>query len=160
MLKLLILCLILFGTFVSFAQDCPDPPALNQEIVLLARAKIKKKVGRGECWDLAEYVLDAKGCEWDHQYVYGRPIDPLKECIFPGDILQFEKVELKWQDGRTRYEESMSHHTAIVSKVIDATHIMILHQNTDEFGKKVGESDFYFNRVVKGKIRVYRPVQP
>ncbi len=143
-----------------FGQDCGDVPELNRKIVQLARGKIKKKVGRGECWDLANYVLTETGAEWDQLYEYGRLIDPKKECILPGDIIQFKGVKLKWKSGNATYTESMMHHTAIVTEVVNKNELRIAHQNTAQFGKKVGEAPFFFDRVISGKMKIYRPVMP
>ena len=140
------------------AQDCDDVPVLNAQIVQLTGKKVKKKVGRGECWDLAQYVLDETGAEWDHFEVYGRLINPKKECIFPGDIIQFEKVKLKWEEGKYTYKESMMHHTAVVVEVINDNQVRIAHQNTAEFGRKVGISTLFFDRIISGRLFIYRPV--
>lgn len=155
--KLFLLILVLFYSPV-FAQKCIDVPALNLKIIQLTKAKVKKKVGRGECWDLAQYVLDETEAEWDHFEMYGRLVDPKKECIYPGDIIQFEKVKLKWQDGKYTYKESMMHHTAIVLDVVNKNEVRIAHQNTADFGKKVGISTLLFDRIVSGELLIYRPV--
>ena len=153
--------LFLFALFCSFQglaqSECDGTPALNQKIVKLAKAKHKKKVGRGECWDLAQYVLDATGAEWDGFEVYGRLIYPSNECIYPGDVIQFEKIKIEYQVGNMTYSESMRHHTAIVYKVIDSNEVILLHQNTAEHGRKVGQSNLMFDSITSGKLFVYRP---
>ena len=131
---------------------------MNAEIVALTKGKVKKRVGRGECWDLAQYVLDETKAEWGG-YVYGRLIKPEKECIYPGDIIQFEKVKSKWKEGTMTYEESMKHHTAVIVKINNKNEVIIAHQNTAEHGKKVGYSVFRFDRVIAGKLMIYRPVR-
>ncbi len=158
-MKHVILFTVLFFVSSSYAQKCKDTPELNQQIVALTKQKVKKKVGRGECWDLAQYVLDETNAEWDNFEVYGRLIKTKKECIYPGDIIQFEKVKLKWEDGKYSYQESMMHHTAIVVEVINQRELKIAHQNTAEFGKKVGVSTLILDRIVSGKLLIYRPVK-
>lgn len=144
--------------FSGFGQDCGEVPDLNMQIVQLTKEKLKKKVGRGECWDLAEYVLNETKADWDGFEVYGRLIDPKKECIFPGDIIQFEKIKISWKEGNTSYKESMMHHTAIVMEVKSKNEVIIAHQNTAETGKKVGEASLIFDRITSGKLFIYRPV--
>jgi hypothetical protein len=155
----LIFLLFCISSSALHAQDCDDVPAMNQKIVQLARAKMKKKVGRGECWDLAEYVLTETAADWDHMYVYGRLINPKKECVLPGDIIQFENVKVRWKSGNTQNTTTMAHHTAIVTEIVSKDEWTIIHQNTDEYGKRVGESPFYPNLVVSGKMMIYRPVR-
>ena len=139
------------------AQNCADIPVLNAQIVQLTKGKLKKKVDRGECWDLAKYVLDEVGASWDGFERYGRLINREKECIYPGDIMQFEKIKIEWSEDNMRYKESMYHHTAIVMKVVNKNELIIAHQNTAEHGKRVGESEFKFDRVKSGKLLIYRP---
>ncbi len=149
--------IFLFMAFSASSQDCDSVPPINKEIVRLAKAKLKKKVGTGECWDLAQYVLNETNAVWDKFEVYGVRIDPSETCILPGDIIQFEKIKLEWEEGSVTYSEAMQHHTAIVSAVQDDSTLVLIHQNTGQFGKKVGETIFRLNAIKKGKIYVYRP---
>ena len=148
--------------FVSFSclsfNTCDDVPVINQEIVKLAKKKMRKKVGRGECWDLAKYVLDATDAKWNGYDEYGKRYNYKKQCVFPGDIIQFERVKIRYKIGNTTYYESMKHHTAIVYEVISDNEITILHQNTGEHGRKVGKSTLRFDTVRSGKMMFYRPV--
>ena len=150
--------LLIILPFCAFGQDCDDVPELNQEIVDLADAELKKKVGTGECWDLAQYVLDATGAQWDKFEVYGKQINHNKDCIYPGDIIQFEKVKLEWEEDGVTYTETMTHHTAIVYEVSDENTLILIHQNTGQHGRKVGLTEFRMDAITKGEILVYRPV--
>ena len=152
-----ILILFLFITPISFSQDC-DVPEINKNIVKLAKKKIGKKIDRGECWDLAKYVLDETNAEWDEFEIYGKLINQKKDCILPGDIIQFEKIKLEWEEGNATYNEEMKHHTAVVQKVISKDLILVLHQNTAEHGRKVGSSKLRLDAIKKGKLYIYRPV--
>lgn len=154
-----ILLVFLLISASSFSQDCDTIPELNQKIVKLAKGKMRKKVDRGECWDLAKYVLDETGAEWDKYEVYGKLIDRTTDCILPGDIIQFEGIKLKWEEGNTTYTEEMKHHTAIVYKVISKDEIILIHQNTAAHGRKVGTTTFLLNAIKKGKLFIYRPVE-
>lgn len=153
------LLLSIFFTFQGLAQDdCGDIPNLNSQVVKLANRKLNKKVGRGECWDLAQYVLNTAGAEWDGFEVYGRLFDPEDQCVFPGDIIQFEKIKLEYEEDGFIHKESMSHHTAIVYEVLDDNEVILLHQNTADHGRKVGRSKLRFNSVTSGELLFYRPV--
>jgi hypothetical protein len=151
--------LSIFFTFQGLAQDdCGDTPVLNSQIVKLAKGKLKKRVGRGECWDLAQYVLNEVDAEWDGFEVYGNLIDQEDECIFPGDIIQFEKIKIEYEQDGFIYSESMSHHTAIIYKVLNDNEVVLLHQNTADHGRKVGQSNLKFDSVISGKLLIYRPI--
>jgi len=73
-------------------QECNNIPELNQKIIKFVDSKMGKKVGRGECWDLAADALKLVGAKWDGNYKFGIKINPKEECVFPGDIIQFEGV--------------------------------------------------------------------
>ncbi len=136
--------------------QCDSIPLLNQHIIELVSKKLGKKVDRGECWDLARYVLDELEAKWDGKYVFGRLLSK-KECIAPGDIVQFEKVLVKFKDGDKTITEKMAHHTAIVFKVISVDKLVLAHQNTGYSGKKVGKSELLLSSIKSGTVKIYRP---
>ena len=108
-----------FSFFVvsnSIAQS--NIPDLNKEILKYVKSVKGKKVDRGECWDLANQALKLVGADWDKEYVYGNRIDPKTDQVFPGDLIQFENVKVQYTEGNATYTEFMTHHTAIVYKVI------------------------------------------
>lgn len=125
---------------------------LQREIVNFAADNIGRKVGRGECWDLADQAMRAAGAEPPKGYTYGNQI-PLSE-IQPGDILQFTSA---------RFDEpgywtimGMPNHTAVVHAVGD-TRTFILQQNFD--GKRyVTTYDLNINNLTSGKLEAWRPV--
>ncbi len=150
---------IIIALLISIPLYAQNPiPATNEVIVNYVESVIGKKVDRGECWDLAYQALIKAGARWDGAYKYGKLVDPEKEIIFPGDIIQFKNVKIKYQKDRVIYTEVMKHHTAIVYKVIRKGVYKIAHQNTSEFKKKVGISDFSLSYIVGGKVKFYRPV--
>ena len=75
------------GEFAVVQND--SLPFLNKEIIEFTTSKIGKKVGSGECWDLAAEALDYAGAKWKRSYVYGRKVDLSEEKVLPGDIIQF-----------------------------------------------------------------------
>ncbi len=159
MTQKLTLTFIFFVAFL-FAKSQENIPPLNQKIVAYVATTIGKKVDRGECWDLANQALKQNEAMWDWAYEYGQLIDPLKETVFPGDIIQFENVEVKYKKGNATYTETMDHHTAIVYRVINQENKIfeLAHQNTEFSGRKVGLSEFNLKNVTKGKAMFYRPV--
>ncbi len=149
---------------ISPASECTgqehknDLPPLNQAILRYVDSVIGKQVDRGECWDLAYQALERNQADWDGQYRYGKRLDPKKEKVLPGDLIQFEKVKVQYSKGNTYYTESYGHHTAIVYKVLGPGKYELAHQNTGFSGRKVGISSFDMDHVRKGKIFIYRPV--
>ncbi len=156
-----LLILLLFLCSFNFKANIPD---LNEKIVEYVDSVMGKKVDRGECWDLAAGALAYSGAYFDRSSkrtvnIYGRLVDPEKEEIFPGDLIQFEKVKVQWKKGYTTFNESMEHHTAIVYKINEKGNYQIAHQNTQHTGRRVGVSNFRLDRVIKGKVMIYRPVK-
>ncbi|RPH32810.1 MAG: hypothetical protein EHM93_07735 [Bacteroidales bacterium] len=141
----------------GFSQD--SVPALNREVIEFVKTTIGKKVDRGECWDLANKALTLIKADWDLQYKYGKLVNHKKETVYPGDIIQFEGVKVKYKKGNTTYTESMEHHTAIVYRVIDKGVFELAHQNTGFSGRKVGLSTLDISTIIKGKMSIYRPVK-
>ena len=139
-------------------------PEVNQDIVSYVNTVIGKKVGRGECWDLADAALTSSNAKFDKTsrktlYVFGKEYNPKKDIILPGDIIQFENVSVKYEKGNAVVTENYGHHTAIVYSVTDEDQIELAHQNTELFGKKVGVSTLQLNHVQKGKMKFYHPIK-
>ena len=155
-MKNLFLILVLFLAFASNAQ-CDSISSLNEEILNYAQFNLKKKVGRGECWDLAKYALENSQAKWDHKFEFGRHLEK-NECLMPGDIIQFKGVKIKYKEGKKTFYITMDQHTAIINKVISSDEIELIHQNTAFSGKKVGISSIKFSTMIKGKYDIYRPV--
>jgi|GEM_PF-375753 len=141
-----------------FPSSCDTTPELNRKIVDLVRQQLGRTVGRGECWDLAALVLDRNGASWDGRYTFGRKVDPKKDCIYPGDIIQFEGVKIRYTRGRSVFTETMAHHTAVINEVKAKGVFVLAHQNTGTSGRKVGLSDLDLKTIIKGKYQIYRPV--
>lgn len=150
-----ILFLFFFASGVLNAQ-CDSVPELNKGVIAFTQSKMNKKVGRGECWDLAKFALEHVGASWDGGYVFGRKLDK-GECLLPGDIIQFEHIKIKYKKGSNTFTESMPHHTAIIYEVISEDEVKLTHQNTGYTGRKVGVSGLKFSTIQSGKYMVYRP---
>ncbi len=142
----------------SFSSDCDSIPGLNQRILEFVSAHIRKKVGRGECWDLAAEALNTHKAKWNGRYAYGREIQYQQECVFPGDMIQFEGVQFSYRIDNRIVTETMAHHTAVVYAVKGTGIFTIAHQNTSFSGKKVGLSDLDLSTIKRGRFKIYRPV--
>ncbi len=145
------------SAFSQGTDNCDSIPELNQGVVDFVKTKIKKRVGRGECWDLAAEALNSVNAKWNGQYVFGKEVSR-EGCLYPGDIIQMERVTLRYEKDGGVYKEKMPHHTAVVYEVKGKGVFIIAHQNTSIYGKKVGLSEFDLNYLEKGKIIIYRPV--
>ena len=155
MKNILLLGLLLFTSSVS--AQCDSVSEINAQIVGLAEKKLGKKVDRGECWDLAKYVLDETNAKWDGMYKFGRTLKK-GECIMQGDIIQFEKLKTVSVTNGVKSTEMFPHHTAIIFEVKNTDELVLIHQNTGHTGKKVGKSTFKFSTITTGKYTIYRPV--
>jgi hypothetical protein len=140
----------------KYYQTTDSIPVMNKQIIEFVKTKIKKKVGTGECWDLAAEALQLVNAKWDMKYKFGKEIDFKKEPIYPGDIIQFENVILNYEKDGKKFTEKMPHHTAIIFEVIDKTNYTIAHQNNGYSGKKVGVSPLDLATLTKGKFKIYR----
>lgn len=135
----------------------PQKPrlTLNQKIVVWARGRLGKKVGRGLCWDLGELALSHNGAQTsndlgpvgdDTDYIWGEPIS-VKD-VKPGDLLQFRDhvvttiTETKYtfhdkskQLKTVKTTANRGHHTVIVRGMLDANGaVKILEQHVKPKG--------------------------
>jgi len=158
----LVLAYFFCGSLVTIhAQDTLPP--LNRAVMQYVESVIGKKVDRGECWDLANQALTRINAKWDHQFKYGKLLDPQKDIIYPGDIIQFKDVLVetitRHDDGSVSIsKETMGQHTAIVYRVNAPGDFQIAHQNTSFSGRTVGISRLVLKNIKKGKYWIYRPV--
>lgn len=161
-ITVLVVSLSSFTTYKSsiatsdLIQTNDSIPVMNQQIIEFVKTKIKKKVGTGECWDLAAEALQQVNAKWDMKYKFGKEIDYKKEPIYPGDIIQFENVILNYEKDGKKFTEKMPHHTAIIYEVTNNTNFTMAHQNNGYSGKKVGVSPLDLATLTKGKFKIYR----
>jgi hypothetical protein len=155
------LIFILLAT-IGFSQsnnlaDCGEIPTLNVGVLKFIKSKINKKVGRGECWDLAAEALEYVDAKWDKEYIFGQEVDPNTDCIFAGDIIQFENVKLKYVKDEVTYHEMMLHHTAIIYQVSGTGKFKLAHQNIRTRNNRVEITDIDLKNISKGELHIYRP---
>ena len=141
------------------SYECGDVPDLNKGIIQYVKEHINKKVARGECWDLAAEPLNELGANWDKMYGFGKKVDIKHDCIYPGDIIQFEGVIAKVVNGNLTITAHLEHHTAIIYEVKDKNTFVLAHQNTGDWGKKVGLSDLNLNDITQGTFTIYQPLK-
>ncbi len=138
-----------------------DPPKklselnINDKVLKYVDKVMGKKVGRGECWDLAQEILDYYSADWIRTLEFGVRLDPEKDKILPGDIVQMRSVKLQY--GRTTEYFGRPKHTAIIYKVIAKGDYILAHQNVA--GKRyVLKGKFNLNHMKSGTIKFFRPI--
>jgi hypothetical protein len=157
MKSLFIACAFLFPA-ISGTRDCDNIPELNKQLLNFVRTTINTKVGRGECWDLAAEALTRVNARWDKKFEFGKQINPKKECVFAGDIMQFEGVLVRYENNGYFYEDIMDQHTAIIFAVKGEGDFVMAEQNTSQSGRKVALHPLKLKNVVKGHYKIFRPV--
>lgn len=153
MKKLSLIILILFIT--SHTQD--EIPPVNAKVITYVKSVMGKKVGRGECWDLAAQALDYAHAKWEAPYQFGKLVNYQKDRLYPGDIIQITNVTMESQTETSITRWKMALHTAVVYKVNSATEIVIAEQNVDGV-RKVMTNTWNLNDIKSGKMEFYRPV--
>ena len=133
--------------------------SLNPYIIDFVNAHIGQTVGRGECWDLAQAALDMLSADWLRPTGFGIPLDPSKDDVLPGDIIQFKTVKVVYatKNGTAIESYGSPDHTAIVYKVLGKLHYQLAHQNVFNT-KVVTVSELDLNNKTSGQVWFYRPV--
>lgn len=175
--RTLILIAILTGSISpAVAQTTSD------KVVKFCKGHLGKKVGEGECANLAEAAFQDAGArprtrfkEFPDRgdYVWGEFVYALeikddakqetkapKKSIQPGDVIQFRdaKFEGKKLRGFDNYHATYPHHTAVVLALKKEHNVItVLEQNVG--GKRlVIESTYRLTDLKAGWLRIYRPV--
>jgi len=127
-------------------------PSTNSKIIQYCDSIMGKKVGRGECWDLAKYALDYSGAKWAAPFDFGRKLKS-EEDVKPGDIIQFEKVKITYPNN---YHTNMPQHTSIIYEVLGIKHFILAEQNINK-KRFVMKNEINLTYLKTGKFTVYRP---
>lgn len=128
--------------------------AVNQKVVAWAHSRLRQKVGRGECWDLAHQALRSAGARSststgrDDNYVWGKPVQ--LERVVPGDVIQFRDwivttktvTVVRFADGSGYHDSDevvarRPHHTAIVDRVGGVGVLRVYEQHVKPGGNHV-----------------------
>lgn len=153
---------------------------INARIAEFCKENLNKKVGDGDCYDLAKYALAAAGAKPEFKYknypnkgdyVWGEKLVLLEEekgkqkltgklkDIQAGDVIQFRDTKFSGPkaNGKGTYTLAFSHHTAVVGEVEGGGKVLkICHQNMG--GKKETlPGSLKPEHLTEGWIRVYRP---
>lgn len=177
--RTLILATALLGLVSSAVAQ---PTTMNDKVVKFCKDKLGKKVGDGECYDLAAAALKYAGAKPQTEfkdspntgdYVWGKLVYALeikdgsqketkfpKISIQPGDVIQFgdAKFEGKNLRGFQNYSTIFPHHSAVVLDMKKGGNVLTaLEQNVN--GKRiVTENAYRLTDLRTGWVRVYRPV--
>lgn len=144
--------IFLFFLFALNIAKAQEQTLVAKKIIAYCDTNKGKKVGKGECWDLAKEALNAAGAIWTPPYEFGKELTK-RDFVLAGDIIQFEKVKIIYPDNAWK---ELPHHTAIIYKVISPGKYILAEQNTN--GKRfVVFTEIDLSYIKKGKYTVYRP---
>lgn len=142
----------IFFTLVAFVLLSFTTSTVNEKIIKFVNDNMGKKVGTGQCWDLANAALNAAGAKWNSPYGFGTKLKYKTEPVLAGDIIHFKNVKFKHGNFYGAYPE----HTAIIYKVIKKGEYQIAEQNNNN-RLYVIVSDFNLAWKTVGTIDIYRP---
>jgi hypothetical protein len=139
-----------------------------------ARQHLHKRVGAGQCWDLADRALRQAGARSstttgeEDNYDWGTPVTPV-QAVIPGDILQFRNYTIKTAK-TTKYADQSTeskfeivgrpHHTAIVAANNGAKGLEILEQNLRKNGPVERNVLYLANGVIKTESKTINEPGP
>lgn len=142
--------------FFTDATKTSEIPPLNQKIIAFVDAHLGKQIGDGQCWALAAQALDEVRANWDHEYRFGKEIDAQHENIYPGDIIQFQNVTIKYRTNEGLVLERYPQHTAIIYKRKDEGVYVIANQNVNN-NLTLQLTELHLDGIIKGNYKIYRP---
>ena len=154
----------------------PDP--LEARVLAFAQASFGRKVGTGQCAELADHALTSNGANTfsdyaaathGDDYVWGTRI-ALADAR-PGDIIQFRDyaVTVTARSKMDKQSDSLdwSHHTAVVEQNLGDV-LVVLEQNVDDSqtvkrgripirSTIVSDGRVTTSTVIEGQLSAYRP---
>ena len=153
--------LTILGLLLSVASTEAEAEchALNKQILGYAKSKLGQRVGRGECWDLAQAALDHHHATWKRPFNFGKRLGSYDSARV-GDIIQFKNAQVKWRRGNSWGTMTLGvpHHTAMIYG-INGSELRLIHQNVQGVRKVVAGTRVNLKEVVSGSYAVYRPVK-
>jgi hypothetical protein len=142
---------------------------ISQQVVRYAQSHLNKRIGRGECFDLADRALRAANASSaadygpitaNADYVWGLRV--MLGSAQPGDIIQFRnyRVDINNAQGVGFETRGNPNHTAIVASVGANGVIEVFEQNVYNV-RTVKRNTLYFQNGngirVSGQFIIYRP---
>jgi hypothetical protein len=152
--RIIACCLIALCTLAFTKRK--NVPETNLRIISFVKGVIDKKVGKGECWDLAAEALNSAGAKWTPPYAFGKLVDYKKEEIIPGDIIQISNVVMESRSDTAITRWKMVQHTAILFENGTNGSVQVAEQNVNGV-RKVMISNWNLNDIKSGKMQFYRP---
>jgi len=154
--------------------------SVNDLLVRFCRANLGRKVGNGQCSELAVLGLPASGGILDFNNLWGRNICQFEAVngrptvrlgsagtlsrnkktvdVRPGDIIQYENVRFRKQLGTNFWEKTYPHHTSVIAQVSkDGQTYKVYEQNVNNT-QYVLETTLYMPELVAGTMRISRPI--
>jgi hypothetical protein len=155
-MKLTRISLFTLSLIVVFGFTSDNIPPTNAKVIEYVKSVMGKKVGKGECWDLASEALNYANAKWTPPFGFGKPVDRTKAALMPGDIIQISNVtmESKTETSITRWK--MVQHTAVVYEVKSNNELVIAEQNVNNV-RKVISNTWNLNDMKSGKMEFFRP---
>jgi hypothetical protein len=154
------------------------PDSLETRVLAFAEASLGRKIGTGQCAELADHALTSNGANTfsdyaaatnGDDYIWGTRI-ALADAR-PGDIIQFRDYSVT-VTARSRSDETSdglewSHHTAVVEQNVGAA-LLIIEQNVDDSqtvkrgrvpirATTVSDGRVTTSTVIEGQLSAYRP---
>ena len=178
---LLAIASLSLGLVAHASDNGPKLSALNEKIVAFCRKSIGKKVGDGQCADLAYLALVNSGAESPDDFrdnpkpgdyvwgelIYGHKVENGKHfetgnrnAVKPGDVIQMRDVMIEHEEDSQDYisKETVDadHHTAVVSSVsADGMSYKVYEQNANDV-PAVSSGDLHLEDMKSGYVLVYR----
>ncbi len=154
-MKYLLIALTFLCASATFQKDEALPPT-NQKVVDYVNTVIGKKVGAGECWDLANEALTYAKAKWTFPTTFGKAFDYKKTPCLPGDLVQLSNVTIETRNGNSISRITMEKHTVIVYSVGEEGKIKVAEQNFNNI-RKIVINEWDLDDIKKGKLQFYRP---
>ena len=174
-------CLTL-GLNAYASDNGPKLSPLNQKVLSFCKKSMGKKVGDGQCADLAYQALMDSGAESPDDFkdnpqpgdyvwgdlVYGYKVQDTKhletgdrKLVKPGDVVQMRDVIIEHEEESDEYitKETIDadHHTAVVSNVSpDGLSYDVIEQNANDV-PTVTTGTLHLSDMKSGYILVYSP---
>lgn len=146
-----------FSSYISPVAKCDDIPPINVDIIDFINTKMNKKVGSGNSLEVVVKSLEAVHARRSGDNDFGREVNHEVYCVFPGDIIKFDSLQVEILEGEEPFlEEYYIKHAAIIYDVHENGTFTLAHQDFSPENKKLGLSKINLKSIRKGKFKIYR----